>query len=110
MKAVILNAKGFGGNNASGLVLSPAQTLTMLEAKHGSKVVSTYLASNAAVRANAVANDAAACLGSERIRYDFGGAVMDDEGVKISQTEVQLSSFQQSIPLAVANPYADYAN
>ena len=110
MKAVILNAKGFGGNNASGLVLSPAQTLTMLEAKYGSKVVSTYLASNATVRANAVAHDAAACLGNERIRYDFGSAVMDGEGVKISQTEVQLSSFQQSIPLAVANPYADYTN
>ncbi len=50
-KAVILNAKGFGGNNASGLVLSPQQTVSMLTAKYGIEAMSAYSARNQAIKA-----------------------------------------------------------
>ncbi len=35
MKGCIINAKGFGGNNASAFILSPHHTLDMLNARHG---------------------------------------------------------------------------
>ena len=108
MKAVILNAKGFGGNNASGLVLSPQQTLTMLTAKYGASVVSAYQEKNDQVQKVAQANDNKACFGDENIRYEFGNAVIDESGVNITTEEVRLQGFVNAIKLVQDNPYHDY--
>ena len=108
MKAVILNAKGFGGNNASGLVLSPQQTLTMLEAKYGKSVVSAYHEKNNKIQKTAQTNDNKACFGDENIRYEFGNAVIDESGVNITTEEVRLQGFVNAIKLAQINPYHDY--
>lgn len=107
-KAVILNAKGFGGNNATALVLSPAQTLTMLTNKFGEDRMSVYHASNLAVKNSSEQSDQRACAGSETIRYQFGESVMDEMSVNLSQTEVQLSAFEKSVPLIQDNPYSQY--
>jgi len=109
MKAVILNAKGFGGNNASGLVLSPQQTLTMLEAKYGTSVVSAYQEKNIQIQQTAQTNDNKACCGDENIRYEFGNAVIDESGVNITTEEVRLQGFVNAIKLAQDNPYQDYS-
>ena len=109
MQAVILNAKGFGGNNATGLILSPAQTLTMLEAKYGAAVVSAYQNKNIAVQQRASDKDSNACGGDETIRYEFGNAVIDESGVAISAHEVRLQGFSNAIQLAQQNPYQDYS-
>ena len=109
MQAVILNAKGFGGNNATGLILSPAQTLTMLEAKYGAAVVSAYQNKNIAVQQRASDKDSNACGGDETIRYEFGNAVIDESGVAISAHEVRLQGFANAIQLAQQNPYQDYS-
>ncbi|QUM78847.1 beta-ketoacyl synthase [Moritella sp. 5] len=109
MKAVILNAKGFGGNNASGLVLSPQQTLTMLEAKYGKSVVSAYHEKNNKIQKTAQTNDNKACFGDENIRYEFGNAVIDESGVNITTEEVRLQGFVNAIKLAQINPYHDYS-
>ncbi|KLV02085.1 beta-ketoacyl synthase [Photobacterium aphoticum] len=108
MKAVILNAKGFGGNNASGLVLSPQQTFSMLEKKYGELAMAAYAEKHQQVAAQAAANDRAACQGEEVIRYHFGESVMDEQSVTLSQESVQLSQFGHAIPLNFANPYSDY--
>ncbi|GAL03114.1 3-oxoacyl-[acyl-carrier-protein] synthase [Photobacterium aphoticum] len=108
MKAVILNAKGFGGNNASGLVLSPQQTFSMLEKKYGESAMAVYAEKHQQVAAQAAANDRAACQGDEVIRYHFGESVMDEHSVTLSQESVQLSQFGHAIPLNFANPYSDY--
>lgn len=108
-KAVILNAKGFGGNNASGLVLSPQQTMAMLSKKYSNDVLSAYSTKNQTVSAQAVANDKAACLGEEAIRYHFGESVMDETSIEMTPDSVKLSEFASSIPLATENPYADYS-
>ncbi|WP_253306269.1 hypothetical protein [unidentified bacterial endosymbiont] len=41
-EAVIINAKGFGGNTASAVLLSPEETLAKLEARYGSSDLTTY--------------------------------------------------------------------
>ncbi|WP_392340419.1 beta-ketoacyl synthase [Moritella marina] len=109
MKAVLLNAKGFGGNNATGLVLSPQQTLMMLEAKYGASVVNTYQEKNNQIQQTAAMADHNACVGDENIRYAFGNAVIDDTGVNISTEEVRLQGFANAIKLVQSNPYQDYS-
>lgn len=42
MAACFINAKGFGGNNASALLVSPAETLRLLESRHGSTCLQTW--------------------------------------------------------------------
>ncbi|MGF1689347.1 beta-ketoacyl synthase [Photobacterium japonica] len=108
MKAVILNAKGFGGNNASGLVLSPQQTMAMLANKHGEQTMADYQQKHRVVAAHTEANDRAACRGEEVIRYHFGESVMNDQSVTMSQDGIQLSQFSHAIPLNFDNPYSDY--
>jgi acetoacetyl-[acyl-carrier protein] synthase len=108
-KAVILNAKGFGGNNATGLVLSPNQTLSMLQSKYGADVITAYHEKNVAIQANSLENDQQTCLGNEKIRYKFGENVMDETSVSMTQNEIRLSEFEQAIPLAMTNPYSDYS-
>lgn len=107
-KAVILNAKGFGGNNASGLVLSPQQTVAMLTAKYGSDAIAAYQVRNQAVKAVTIRNDTNACQGQETIRYQFGEAVMDEHSVTITPDAIKLSAFEHAITLSSINPYADY--
>ena len=108
-KAVILNAKGFGGNNASGLVLSPQQTVSMLTAKYGNDAMAAYQVRNQAIKAVTAQNDSNACQGQETIRYQFGEAVMDEHSVTMTTTAIKLSAFEQAIVLSTANPYADYS-
>lgn len=109
MKAVLLNAKGFGGNNATGLVLSPQQTLLMLEAKYGASVVNAYQEKNNQIQQTAATADRNACAGDEKIRYAFGNAVIDETGVNISTEEVRLQGFANAIKLVQSNPYQDYS-
>lgn len=108
-KAVILNAKGFGGNNATGLVLSPAQTLAMLGNKYGDSAMLAYHNKNIEVQRTAAENDQAACIGTETIRYQFGERVMDETSVSMTQESMKLSEFEQAIVLPQVNPYADYS-
>ncbi|WP_413525076.1 beta-ketoacyl synthase [Photobacterium phosphoreum] len=107
-KAVILNAKGFGGNNASGLVLSPQQTVAMLTAKYGCDAMAAYQVRNQAIKAVTADNDTNACQGQETIRYQFGEAVMDEHSVTITPDAIKLSEFEHAIVLDSVNPYADY--
>ena len=96
------------GNNASGLVLSPKQTLTMLTAKHGQNVMARYYQSNQAISDASCSNDKAACHGQETIRYNFGEAVMDENSITMTQDSLRLSEFEQEIDLNTVNPYSDY--
>lgn len=110
MRAVIINSKGFGGNNASALILSPEETLTMLHKKYGKDALITYHKKHMTTASVSQQFDNAACNGQERIIYKFGEAVMDQQAVTLSSTEIKLSEFAQCISLATANPYEEYTN
>lgn len=105
MRGVIINSKGFGGNNASALVLSPDETLALLEKRHGSAKMRAYHDTNKAVRACRDALDGLACEGKERIVYSFGESVMDQTSVVMTQETVSLSAFATPISLPNVNPY-----
>ena len=105
---VIINSKGFGGNNASALVLSPNQTLSMLKNKYSAEAMVEYNAKNAIIKAKCTAIDLKTCHGDERIIYKFGESVMDKDSVSITEDKITLSEFAQAIDLPTSNPYEAY--
>ena len=108
MLGCVVNSKGFGGNNASALILSPQQTITMLQAKHGSKAISAYRQANETVREKAAHYDQQAIAGQEQVIYKFGEAVMDEKDVSITPQAIHLSQFKNSIEINFDNSYSEY--
>ena len=108
MDASFINSKGFGGNNASAVLLSPNITMEMLEKKHGKKLVSNYRASNEAVSQATEERDQHVCQGNESVIYNFGTDIVDGEDIKLSQDEVKLPQFEQTIKMPKAEEFTDY--
>lgn len=101
MQACILNSKGFGGNNASALVLSPAKTQALLTKKHGEQAISNWQAANVAVAERAKQYDEAETQGEAKVIYQFGEAVMDDQNIELDAQSLKLSEFTRSISLNI---------
>ncbi|CDM91447.1 beta-ketoacyl synthase [Xenorhabdus bovienii] len=108
MRATIINTKGFGGNNASAVILSPQQTMQMLNKKHGSSAVYTYHQRNQIVKRISEDQDRAICRGEESVVYNFGNAVMQSSDIKLSRQEVKLSGFKHSIKLPNAEEFSAF--
>ncbi len=105
--ATIINSKGFGGNNASAVILSPKQTMQMLTKKYGSNMVDLHANQNIKIKAKSSTNDKNACIGKERIIYKFGESIMDETSVSLSITGIKLTEFKHSISYK-NNPYMEY--
>ncbi len=108
MKAALINSKGFGGNNASGLILSPQTTMEMLEKKHGPARVAQYKLLNEKVRETAKEYDQKVIQGEFDLIYHFGNQVMTGEDLDFSSEGISLSKFENKLIFSQENPYADY--
>ena len=109
-RAVLINSKGFGGNNASALILSPHETLKILSQKYLSETMQEYYSKNEKVKARSAAIDKETAYGQERIIYKFGESVMDQSSIKMTRSTISLSEFLQNIELPTINPYAPSLN
>jgi acetoacetyl-[acyl-carrier protein] synthase len=107
MDATLINSKGFGGNNATGLILSPFAARTMLEKKHGSRAYTEYLGRNEATLQAAQEYDVKMSLGEVAPIYEFGKGVVDGQDLSISDREIVIPGFEKSIILDLLNPYPD---
>lgn len=105
--ATIINSKGFGGNNASAVLLSPQQTMGMLKNKYGSNLIAEYNQKNSKIKAKALENDNNTCRGQERIIYKFGESIMDETSVTLSENDIKLTEFKHKIAYP-NNPYSEY--
>lgn len=108
MKAAIINSKGFGGNNATGLVLSPQTTMEMLENKYGSARIAQYHLLNEKVTQTANAYDESVINGEFKAIYHFGSDVMTENDLVITDKGIELSKFEKHLSFSQENPYADY--
>jgi len=107
LPGAFVNSKGFGGNNATGLFLSPSQTQQMLAKRWGKSAVLTHNAANETIEANAQAYDEQADSGEILPIYQFGEGVLSGDEMNISETAVQIPGFNQPVDLNLENPYAD---
>ncbi len=101
----VINAKGFGGNNASATVISPSRTREMLEKRHGRDAVAAWEQSNESVSAHSSAFEAACLAGEFRSIYKFDHEVLAGEDVSLRSDRILLRGAE--VDLNLDNPYAD---
>jgi acetoacetyl-[acyl-carrier protein] synthase len=96
--AAFLNAKGFGGNNATATIASTGIAMKWLEQRHGRSAITTWRQSNEAVVEQAEAWDRALTAGVAEIVYRFDHEVRGEEHVRIVDGELRIEGYAP-IPL-----------
>ncbi|WP_269619291.1 beta-ketoacyl synthase [Zhongshania sp. BJYM1] len=108
LDVAILNAKGFGGNNASVALLSPSLSEKMLKGRHGDKAWQAYLARREQVQAVASAYDDAACETGFSVHYQFGENVLDGGDLELSRDGIGIKGWASKVALDFKSPYASW--
>ncbi|KAA0874655.1 beta-ketoacyl synthase [Nitrincola tapanii] len=108
MDSVLINAKGFGGNNASALLLSPLATEKLLQQRYATETLTHWQKARESVRETAQAYDQAQIRGQARPIYRYDHQVLTGEDLTISDREIKLPGYAQAISVDVDNPYADW--
>lgn len=108
MDTAVLNAKGFGGNNASAPVFGPHVALRMLHKRHGERALAAYRQRNEAVAERAAAYDEAACAGRLEPVYKFDHNVMGGGDLDLSKRAIAVPGFGAPIALDVVSPFSDW--
>ncbi|MFK8043408.1 beta-ketoacyl synthase [Congregibacter sp.] len=101
----LINAKGFGGNNASATILSPLQTMDMLKARHGAQGVLQWEKAQESVKLAQESRESRVLAGQESPRYLFDNNVLGDEAVSFDTDGISIAD--QRVSLVQSNPFAD---
>ncbi|CAM9761783.1 unnamed protein product [Discosporangium mesarthrocarpum] len=107
MDAVLINSKGFGGNNASASVLSPAVTLKMLTKRHGKASLTRYRQRHEAVQEKINSYDQRALAGENDTIYKFDHEVLGFEDIDMSSDAVRIRGYAAEVSLAIPTHYPD---
>ena len=107
MPGAIINSKGFGGNNSSGLFLSPQHTRAMLAKRWGKAALAAYGKRNEAVHRSRQEYDEAMLRTTMAPIYKFGEGVLAGEDLSISKAAIHLPGFGLPVRLDLPNPYQD---
>ncbi len=105
--AAIVNAKGFGGNNATASILAPHQVTGLLEKRHGAAALTAHARANEAVYEAAQGYESQSIKGLSRPTYRFDDNVQEEKHVSVSTSQVRIASYQKPVSLAMNNPYLD---
>ena len=107
MDVCFINSKGFGGNNASAVVLAPHVVERMLRKRHGESAFSAYQQRREQTRANAQAYDEQATKGQLEIIYNFGNDLIDDTEIAIDDAQIKVPGFAQPLVYKKDDRYSD---
>ena len=88
--ASFLNAKGFGGNNATATVVSPRVVTQWLEQRHGGRAITDWRQRNEAVVEASTDWDRAMTDGTAQIVYRFDHEVRSEEHVRIEDGQLHI--------------------
>ncbi|MAH73478.1 MAG: beta-ketoacyl synthase [Cellvibrionales bacterium TMED49] len=106
MDVAFINAKGFGGNNATATVLSPQVVNKMLQRRH-SKVFDAYLSRRDHVTSAATEYAKRADAGQLGVIYRYGEPLLDEEDISIDRNGITISGFHQPVSFESENPWTD---
>jgi len=110
LRSAIVNAKGFGGNNASACVLSPAATLELLKRRHSASGITAWQHKNEAVQAAVRDYDSASLEGEIRTIYRYDHNVLTGEDLEVSRAGTAVPTHPIPVSFDVSNPYSDLGN
>jgi acetoacetyl-[acyl-carrier protein] synthase len=103
----VINAKGFGGNNASATVLSPSMVYDMLTRRHGERALDGWRDRNDTVVDRSLEFDRASTAGEMVPIYRFDHGVMGADDVSFDGQRLLLDGGRLAIDLDLPNPYVD---
>jgi len=107
LEGAFINSKGFGGNNATGLFLSPDTTTRMLTRRWGREKMLAHARAGESVAARAGDYDARADHVDTKAIYQFGEGVVEGEDLTITSTEIRIPGFAKPVSLHLENPFPD---
>ena len=102
-----VNSKGFGGNNATGLFVSPIKTKELIEKRWGSKVIKKHAKLAEKIEQTAEEYNNKADDPETKPFYKFGEGVIDGQDLSISTEEIVIPGFKHPINLNLDTPYPD---
>lgn len=103
----LLNAKGFGGNNASALLLAPHITEQMLASRHGQQAMATYRQKLEQTLEQSTAHEQKFSAGQFELTYQFGENVLEGEELIMDSDSLGIPGYSQKINLRLGNPFKD---
>ena len=106
MQVAFINSKGFGGNNATAVVLSPDQVQSMLSVRH-SDSYADYTTRREQTRANATAYADRADSAELDVIYRFGESLINEAEVSLTQQGIDIPGFAHPVEFNLQNPFAD---
>jgi acetoacetyl-[acyl-carrier protein] synthase len=101
----IVNAKGFGGNNATGTLLSPTITSKMMRSRYSASEWKAWESANEAVLERQRKYDDDMIAGTEKPVYKFDHGVLGDGDVEMGENEMQIAG--KRVRLDLTSPYDD---
>jgi acetoacetyl-[acyl-carrier protein] synthase len=104
-QATFLNSKGFGGNNATGLVLSPHVTEQLLDQRFGADALRAHRDKNEAVAVQQQAFEEQILAGTDEPIYEFGANVMEGDDLTVTRDQITMPSFPLPVALDADNPF-----
>lgn len=107
MDVAFINSKGFGGNNATAVVLSPEVTLTMITKRYSEKVMTEYHQKLTLVEQAQAGYRERANQGEFDIIYKFGEGLLDEDAIEINNESLTFAEFKNVINLPTENPFSD---
>lgn len=107
-KAALLNSKGFGGNNATAVVLSPQAVLPLLTQRHGAEALTQWQHRVEQTRESIANWDEQALRGEARPRYHFGEGVLDSDDLTLSDNAVTVPGWGRPLMLKEDAGFAEY--
>ncbi|AEF53814.1 beta-ketoacyl synthase [Marinomonas posidonica] len=105
--AALLNSKGFGGNNATAILLSPQQVMKMLAKRYSAEQLADYQQKKATVVENAAEYNQAAIRGEVLPTYKFGFNVLGGEELDITNQHIKLPGYDLPVDLHINNDFDD---
>ncbi len=109
MDAAFINSKGFGGNNATALVLAPHVTKNHLSKRYGRSSLVAYSCAAEAVNEHANQYNDAMLKGEAKPIYDFGKNCVAGEDLKITENSITIPGYERSIDISDHSAFQDIA-
>jgi len=104
---VLLNSKGFGGNNASAVLMGPHVANRLMIKKHGLKAMENMRSAQEKHTQAANDYDLQSMRGLSNPTYKFGHNVLTGEDLLINRHQIVIPGYAKAIDLSVSNPFED---
>ena len=101
----LVNSKGFGGNNATGVLLSPTTTKSLIADRYSKNEWNQYKDRNRLIREAVTQYDDDASKQLLDSRYLFDKGVLEGEDLEIDAHSIRVPGYSETISLDAQNPY-----